>query len=53
MLTHRKPRRAWVEAELQVFDGRDISRGPICRALIPQHIPSGFHACWVPSNTQE
>ncbi len=38
-------------AELQVFDGRDISTGPICRALIPQHIPSGFHACWIPGTT--
>jgi len=40
-------------AELQVFDGHDISRGPLCRALIPQHIPSGFHACWVPSHALE
>ena len=38
-------------AELQVFDGSDISRGPICRALIPQHIPSGFHACWIPGSS--
>jgi carotenoid cleavage dioxygenase len=38
-------------AELQVFDGSDIAAGPICHALIPQHIPSGFHACWVPGTT--
>ncbi|MDZ4731620.1 MAG: carotenoid oxygenase family protein [Xanthomonadales bacterium] len=39
-------------AELQVFDGSDISRGPLCRALIPQHIPSGFHACWIASGSE-
>ncbi|MGD8356977.1 MAG: carotenoid oxygenase family protein [Lysobacterales bacterium] len=35
-------------AECQVFDARDLGRGPLCRALIPQHIASGFHACWIP-----
>ncbi|WP_354695203.1 carotenoid oxygenase family protein [Elongatibacter sediminis] len=35
-------------AEFQVFDARYLTRGPLCRAQIPQHIPSGFHACWVP-----
>ena len=37
-------------AELQVFDAKDISVGPIARALIPQRIGSGFHSCWVPAD---
>ena len=37
-------------AELQIFDARDIVSGAICRALIPQQIPSGFHACWIAGN---
>lgn len=34
-------------AELQIFDAQDIEAGPICRALIPNHIASGFHSCWI------
>jgi len=34
-------------AELQVYDAQDIEAGPVCRALIPNHIASGFHACWI------
>ncbi len=34
-------------AELQIFDAQNIESGPICRALIPNHIASGFHACWI------
>jgi len=34
-------------AELHVFDARDLESGPVCRALIPNHIASGFHACWI------
>ena len=34
-------------AELQVFDARNIEHGPLCRALIPNHIASGFHSCWI------
>jgi carotenoid cleavage dioxygenase len=37
-------------AELQVFDARDLAAGPLCRALIPHHIASGFHSCWIASN---
>jgi len=39
------------EAEIQVFDAKDIARGPIARALVPARIPAGFHSCWVPGNT--
>jgi len=34
-------------AELQIFDAGDIESGALCRALIPQPIPSGFHGCWI------
>jgi carotenoid cleavage dioxygenase len=32
--------------QLQVFDARDITQGPVARVPLPQRIPSGFHACW-------
>lgn len=34
-------------AELQIFDAQDIEAGPLCRALIPNPIASGFHGCWI------
>ena len=34
-------------AEVAIFDAEDIARGPIGRVLLPQRVPSGFHACWV------
>ena len=37
-------------AELQIFDAHDLTLGPICRGLIPQRVPSGFHACWIPGS---
>jgi carotenoid cleavage dioxygenase len=37
-------------SELQIFDARAIEHGPLCRALIPQRIASGFHACWAPGD---
>lgn len=33
--------------ELQVFDACTISTGPVARIRLPQHVPAGFHACWV------
>jgi carotenoid cleavage dioxygenase len=43
----------WNEAtrrsEIQVFDARDVERGPVARALVPQRIPAGFHAAWIES----
>jgi carotenoid cleavage dioxygenase-like enzyme len=35
-------------SECQIFDLRDVSRGPIARVLLPERIASGTHACWVP-----
>lgn len=35
------------EQQLQVFDARDISQGPIARIKMPVRVPAGFHACWI------
>ena len=35
------------QQELQVFDARDLSQGPIARVQMPTRIPPGFHACWM------
>jgi carotenoid cleavage dioxygenase-like enzyme len=34
-------------AELQVLAAEDLTAGPIARVLLPQRVPSGFHATWV------
>jgi carotenoid cleavage dioxygenase-like enzyme len=39
------------EQQLQVFDARDISSGPVARVKLPRRVPSGFHACWMPRDT--
>jgi carotenoid cleavage dioxygenase len=33
-------------SELQLFDARSISRGPVARVPLPQRVPAGFHSCW-------
>lgn len=35
--------------ECNVFDASDITRGPVCRIILPHHIPLGAHACWAPA----
>jgi carotenoid cleavage dioxygenase-like enzyme len=35
-------------SELHILDARDITAEPIARVRIPQRVPIGFHACWVP-----
>ena len=35
------------KAELQVLAAEDIAAGPVARVLLPQRVPSGFHATWV------
>lgn len=35
------------EQELQIFDARNISHGPVARVSIPHAIPVGFHGCWM------
>lgn len=33
--------------QLQVFDARDLGKGPVARVHLPHHVPPGFHACWM------
>ena len=36
-------------SELVVLDARDVGAGPLARVALPQRVPYGFHAAWVPS----
>lgn len=36
------------KAECAVFDAKDITRGPVCRIMLPGYIPLGAHAYWMP-----
>ncbi|WP_293053784.1 carotenoid oxygenase family protein [Mycobacterium sp.] len=40
-------------AEINVFDADCIDAGPLARVLLPQRVPSGFHACWVRADQLE
>jgi carotenoid cleavage dioxygenase-like enzyme len=35
-------------SECQIFDARDVARGPITRLRLPERIASGTHAYWAP-----
>ena len=35
-------------SECQIFDARDVAKGPICRVRLPMRISSGTHATWSP-----
>lgn len=35
------------QQQLQVFDARNISQGPVARVKMPLRVPQGFHACWM------
>ena len=35
------------ESEANIFDAKDISKGPVCRLAVPYRVPAGFHSCWV------
>ena len=35
-------------SELAIFDARQLKSGPVARVLLPQRVPHGFHATWVP-----
>jgi carotenoid cleavage dioxygenase-like enzyme len=41
--------RARDASELVLLDARDVSAGPIARIVLPQRVPYGFHAAWVPA----
>lgn len=32
---------------LDIFDARDLGRGPVAQVALPRHIPTGFHGCWI------
>ena len=34
-------------SEVWVFDARELTRGPLCRVILPQRVAHGFHATWV------
>lgn len=34
--------------EVIILDAKNISAGPLARVLIPQRVPVGFHATWIP-----
>jgi carotenoid cleavage dioxygenase len=36
-------------SELVVLNARDIAAGPLARVALPQRVPYGFHATWVPA----
>ena len=38
------------KGECAIFDAKDITTGPICRIILPGHIPMGAHACWTPQS---
>ena len=35
-------------SELIILDAQHITDEPLARVIIPQRVPYGFHACWVP-----
>lgn len=37
-------------AECVLFDAKDIVQGPVCRIVLPGHIPLGAHAYWMPTH---
>ena len=37
------------KGECAIFDAQDISVGPICRIILPHHIPMGAHTVWTPA----
>jgi carotenoid cleavage dioxygenase len=36
-------------SELVVLDAKDVAAGPLARVTLPQRVPYGFHATWVPA----
>jgi len=38
-------------SELVVLEATDVARGPIATVALPQRVPVGFHATWIPAST--
>jgi carotenoid cleavage dioxygenase len=34
---------------LDIFDARDLNKGPVAQVAMPRHVPTGFHGCWMAS----
>ena len=42
-----------MKGEIQIFQAEDLTRGPLCRLIVPQQIPPGFHSSFVlPENLE-
>ena len=37
-------------SELQVLDAAHVGEEPVARLPIPQRVPTGYHAWWIPSD---
>ena len=35
-------------SQLQIFDARQVTAGPVARVKLPVTVPPGFHSCWGP-----
>jgi carotenoid cleavage dioxygenase len=35
-------------SEVVIYDAKDVTNAPLARVILPQRVPIGFHACWVP-----
>ena len=38
-------------SDLVVFDAHDPGRGPLATVALPQRVPFGFHAAWIPEDS--
>jgi carotenoid cleavage dioxygenase len=41
--------RAAGTSSLVILDARDVAAGPLATIPLPQRVPYGFHATWVPA----
>lgn len=37
------------ESEVYVLDAKDVTRAPLARVKLPQRVPTGYHAWWIPA----
>ena len=39
------------ESTLAILEALDVASGPIAEVRLPQRVPYGFHAVWIPAET--